>query len=156
MKCLFCGCEESKVIDSRSVDENNSIRRRRECLNCNRRFTTYETIETAPILVIKSNGERQAFDSGKIRAGIIKACEKRPVSITQIDAVVDKIEKQVSGSLDREIESKQIGELVMQELKNLDEVAYVRFASVYKQFKDVSTFLKFITNFENLLEDKNN
>ncbi len=156
MKCLFCGCEESKVIDSRSVDENNSIRRRRECLNCNRRFTTYETIETAPILVIKSNGERQAFDSGKIRAGIIKACEKRPVSIAQIDAVVDKIEKQVSGSLDREIESKQIGELVMQELKNLDEVAYVRFASVYKQFKDVSTFLKFITNFENLLEDKNN
>ena len=152
MKCLYCGSEESKVIDSRSVDENNSIRRRRECLGCGRRFTTYETIETSPILVVKSNGERQAFDAGKIRNGIIKACEKRPVSIGQIDAVVDKIEKQISGSLDREIESKKIGELVMQELKCLDEVAYVRFASVYKQFKDVSTFLKFISNFESLLD----
>ena len=154
MKCLYCGCEESKVIDSRSADENNSIRRRRECLGCGRRFTTYETIETVPILVVKSSGERQAFDVGKIRAGIIKACEKRPVSISQIDAVVDRIEKQISGSLDREIESKKIGELVMQELKVLDEVAYVRFASVYKKFKDVSTFMEFISNFENFLDDK--
>ena len=154
MKCLYCGCEESKVIDSRSADENNSIRRRRECLGCGRRFTTYETIETVPVLVVKSNGERQPFDSNKIRAGIIKACEKRPVSLSQIDVVVDKIERQISGSLDREIESKKIGELVMQELKNLDEVAYVRFASVYKKFKDVSTFMEFISNFENLIEDK--
>ena len=154
MKCLYCGCEESKVIDSRSADENNSIRRRRECLGCGRRFTTYETIETVPLLVVKSNGERQAFDAGKIRAGIIKACEKRPVSISQIDAVVDRIEKQISGSLDREIGSKRIGELVMQELKVLDEVAYVRFASVYKKFKDVSTFMEFISNFENFLDDK--
>lgn len=154
MKCLFCGCEESKVIDSRSADENNSIRRRRECLKCGRRFTTYETIETVPVLVVKSNGERQPFDSNKIRAGIIKACEKRPVSLSEIDAVVDRIERQISGSLDREIESKKIGELVMQELKGLDEVAYVRFASVYKQFKDVSTFMEFISNFESLIGDK--
>ena len=152
MKCLYCGYEESKVIDSRSADENNSIRRRRECLKCGKRFTTYETIETIPLLVIKSNGQRQPFDPAKIRTGIIKACEKRPISLSQIDEIVDNIEKQISGSLDREISSKQIGELVMQELKKLDEVAYVRFASVYKKFKDVSTFLDFISNFESLLD----
>lgn len=154
MKCLYCGSEESKVIDSRSADEINSIRRRRECLGCGRRFTTYETIETTPVLVVKSTGEREPFDANKIRRGIIKACEKRPVSLAQIDEVVDRIEKQISGSLDREIESKKIGELVMQELKGLDEVAYVRFASVYKQFKDVSTFMEFISGFESLLKDK--
>ena len=152
MKCLYCGYEESKVIDSRSADENNSIRRRRECLKCGKRFTTYETIETIPLLVIKSNGQRQPFDPAKIRTGIIKACEKRPISLSQIDEIIDNIEKQISGSLDREISSKQIGELVMQELKKLDEVAYVRFASVYKKFKDVSTFLDFISNFESLLD----
>ena len=119
MKCLDCGYEESKVIDSRSADENNSIRRRRECLKCGKRFTTYETIETIPLLVIKSNGQRQPFDPAKIRTGIIKACEKRPISLSQIDEIIDNIEKQISGSLDREISSKQIGELVMQELKKL-------------------------------------
>ena len=110
MKCLFCGCEESKVLDSRSVDETNAIRRRRECLGCGKRFTTYEMIETSPILVVKKNGDRQAFRVDKIKSGIIKACEKRPVSINQIDEVVARIEKRVQNSLEREIQSTQIGE----------------------------------------------
>ncbi len=155
MKCLFCGCEESKVLDSRSVDETNAIRRRRECLGCGKRFTTYEMIETSPILVVKKNGDRQAFRVDKIKSGIIKACEKRPVSINQIDEVVARIEKRVQNSLEREIQSTKIGEYVMQELKELDPVAYVRFASVYKQFEDISTFYEFVEKLTGVRPDKN-
>lgn len=146
MKCIYCGCEESKVLDSRSTDDTNSIRRRRECLNCGRRFTTYETVETTPILVIKNDGSRQPFEASKIKSGLIKACEKRPVSMTQIDNVITNIEKNIQNQLLQEIKSSEIGEMVMDELKKLDEVAYVRFASVYRQFKD-------ITSFKKLLED---
>lgn len=141
MKCMYCGCIESKVIDSRSTEEGTIIRRRRECTECGRRFTTYETIETTPILVIKSGGNRQAFDANKIKNGIIKACEKRPVPMYKIDKLVDTITKQVYNSLDQEVTSKQIGEMVMDGLKDIDEVAYVRFASVYRSFKDISAFL---------------
>lgn len=142
MKCMYCGCTESKVIDSRSTDEGAAIRRRRECTECGRRFTTYETIETTPVLVIKSGGNRQAFDANKIKNGIIKACEKRPVPMYKIDKLVEEVQKQVYNSLEQEISSKKIGEMVMLRLKELDEVAYVRFASVYRQFKDISTFMK--------------
>ncbi len=145
MKCIYCGCEESKVLDSRSTEETNSIRRRRECLGCGKRFTTYETVETVPILVIKKDGSRQAFNKEKIRAGMIKACEKRPVSISQIDQMAEEIEKQIQNSLKQEISSQDIGELVMKKLKEVDEIAYVRFASVYRQFKDVTNFIKLIT-----------
>ena len=144
MKCIYCGNEESKVIDSRSADETNSIRRRRECLGCGKRFTTYETVETTPILLIKSNGDREAFNPSKIKSGIIKSCEKRPVSMHDIDNLVSEIEKKVYNSLDEEISSKKIGEYVMEGLRELDEVAYVRFASVYKKFQDISTFFDFI------------
>lgn len=142
MKCQFCGCLESKVIDSRINDEGTVIRRRRECEKCGRRFTTYETIEDSPVLVIKGSGARQAFDANKIKNGIIKACEKRPVSITEIDALVADIQKQISNSMVQEISSKDIGEMVMERLKKLDEVAYVRFASVYRQFKDINSFME--------------
>ncbi len=142
MKCMYCGCTESKVIDSRSTDEGAAIRRRRECTECGRRFTTYETIETTPVLVIKSSGNRQAFDANKIKNGIIKACEKRPVPMFKIDKLVEDVQKQVYNSLEQEVSSKKIGEMVMSRLKELDEVAYVRFASVYRQFKDISTFMK--------------
>ena len=145
MKCIYCGSEESKVLDSRSTDESNSIRRRRECLGCGRRFTTYETVETVPILVVKKDGSRQPFNIEKIKCGMIKACEKRPVSITQIDAMADDIEKQIQNSLKQEISSQEIGELIMEKLKSVDEIAYVRFASVYRQFKDVTNFIKLIT-----------
>ena len=145
MKCIYCQCEESKVLDSRSTDESNSIRRRRECLGCGRRFTTYETVETVPILVIKKDGSRQPFNIEKIKCGMIKACEKRPVSIQQIDAMAEDIEKQIQNSLKQEIESQQIGEMIMEKLKAVDEIAYVRFASVYRQFKDVTNFIKLIT-----------
>ena len=146
MKCIYCGNEESKVLDSRNSDETNAIRRRRECLNCGRRFTTYETVETTPILVIKNDGSRQSFDASKIKAGIIKACEKRPVSMSQIDQIVQNIEKQIQNKLTQEIKSAQLGELVMEALKDLDEVAYVRFASVYRQFKDIESFKKLLEN----------
>ena len=141
MKCMYCGCLESKVIDSRLNEDGTSIRRRRECVNCGKRFTTYETIETTPILVIKRNGTRQALDVNKIKSGIIRACEKRPVPMAEIEKIVSDIEKHIHNSLEQEISSQQIGELVMEKLKNLDEVAYVRFASVYRQFKDINTFL---------------
>ena len=146
MKCIYCGNEESKVLDSRNSDEANAIRRRRECLNCGRRFTTYETIETIPILVIKNDGSRQSFDSSKLKNGIIKACEKRPVSMSQIDNVVNNIEKTIQNKLTQEIKSSQLGEMVMDALKELDEVAYVRFASVYRQFKDIESFKKLLEN----------
>ena len=144
MKCLFCGFEESKVIDSRSTEESNSIRRRRECLKCGKRFTTYETVESVPILVIKHDGSRQPFDVQKIKRGIIKACEKRPITLTQIEDVVVDIEKKITNSLDQEVLSSYIGELVMERLKPLDEIAYVRFAAVYRKFKDISTLKSFI------------
>lgn len=144
MKCGFCGFEESKVIDSRSTEESNSIRRRRECLKCGKRWTTYETMESVPILVIKSDGSRQPFDVQKIKKGIIKACEKRPITLSQIEEVVGGIEKKITNSLDQEVSSKLIGEFVMEKLKPLDEIAYVRFAAVYRKFKDISTFKMFI------------
>jgi len=146
MKCIYCGSEESKVLDSRNSDESNAIRRRRECLECGRRFTTYETIETIPILVVKNDGSRQSFDALKIKNGIIKACEKRPVSLSQIDAIVEGIEKHLQNKLIQEIKSSELGEMVMEELKGLDEVAYVRFASVYRQFKDIESFKKLLEN----------
>lgn len=151
MKCMFCGCEESKVIDSRSTD-SNSIRRRRECLSCGKRFTTYETIELTPILVIKSDNSRQAFNPNKIKQGIIKACEKRQVTAEQIDNIVKDIEKQLANSLEQEVPSYKIGEMVMTKLKELDEISYIRFASVYRKFKDVSHFKKFIDEFEDLID----
>ena len=142
MKCMYCGCTESKVIDSRPTDEDAAIRRRRECLNCGKRFTTYEKIDNVPLLVVKKDGSRETFDTNKIKKGIIRACEKRPVSVKEIDDRVEAIEKKVFNSLKQEIPSSEIGEMVMQELKDLDEVAYVRFASVYRQFKDLHTFLE--------------
>ena len=142
MKCLYCGCEDSKVIDSRSADEGRTIRRRRECVNCGKRFTTYETIEDTPVLVVKSSGLRQAFDAQKIKNGIIKSCEKRPVSMSAIDDMVSSVSKRVYNSMEQEISSKQIGEMVMEELKKHDEVAYVRYASVYRSFKDISSFME--------------
>ncbi len=152
MKCIFCGYTESKVVDSRVTDDSTSIRRRRECLKCSKRFTTYETIETTPILVIKSDGTRQPFSAEKIKNGIIKACEKRPVTMSQIEKIVDTIEKQIHNSLNQEVSSKQIGEMIMEELKKLDDVAYVRFASVYRKFKDISNFVSFLSEFENMIK----
>lgn len=142
MKCMFCGCLESKVIDSRANEDCTTIRRRRECVKCGKRFTTYETIEITAVLVVKTDGTRQPFDPEKIKGGIIKACEKRPVPMAEIDKLVGNIQRQVYNSLDQEISSKQIGEMVMAGLKEIDEVAYVRFASVYRSFKDISTFMR--------------
>ena len=153
MKCMYCGCTESKVIDSRSTDEDRTIRRRRECMQCGRRFTTYETIETTPVLVIKNDGTRQAFDANKMKNGIIKACEKRPVSLSKIDKLVEDIKKEIYNSLEQEISSKRIGEMVMDGLRGIDEVAYVRYASVYRQFTDISSFMR---ELEALMQHKDN
>ena len=142
MKCPYCGYEESKVIDSRPADEGERIRRRRECLKCAKRFTTHEVIETVPIIVVKRDKSREVFDRNKLTGGLLRACEKRPVSIEQIENMVDSIESRLQSSLDREVTSKNIGELCMEQLKNVDEVAYVRFASVYRQFKDINTFME--------------
>ena len=142
MKCIYCGSIDSKVIDSRTSDDGTSIRRRRECIACGKRFTTYETVVTTPVLVIKANGTRQAFDINKIRGGIIKACEKRPVPMYVIDKLCDDIQREVYNSMTQEVSSKKLGEMVMNGLKDIDEVAYVRFASVYRSFQDVSTFMK--------------
>ena len=142
MKCPYCSCEESKVIDSRPADEGERIRRRRECLKCSKRFTTHEVIETVPIIVVKRDKSREVFDRNKLMGGILRACEKRPVSIEQIEAMVDSIEAKIQSSLDREITTSQIGELAMEEIKSVDEVSYVRFASVYRQFKDINTFME--------------
>ena len=141
MKCMYCGCEDSRVIDSRSADEGRTIRRRRECVECGRRFTTYETIEDTPVLVVKTGGNRQAYDAQKVKNGIIKSCEKRPVSMENIDKIVDVVTKKVYNSMEQEISSKRIGEMVMDELKSLDEVAYVRYASVYRSFTDIDSFM---------------
>lgn len=142
MKCMYCGCEDSKVIDSRSADEGRTIRRRRECVQCGKRFTTYETIEDTPVLVVKTGGTRQSYDPQKVKGGIIKSCEKRPVSMEKIDKLVEDITKRVYNSMEQEISSKQIGEMVMEGLKNLDEVAYVRYASVYRSFTDIDSFMQ--------------
>lgn len=141
MKCPFCGFEESKVVDSRHSEDGVSIRRRRECLSCQKRFTTYETVESLPIAVVKKDNSRQPFDRNKILNGMLRACEKRPVSMASLEAAVDQIEQSVQNSLDREVSAEQIGEMVMEKLRELDEVAYVRFASVYRQFKDINTFM---------------
>lgn len=141
MKCPYCGFEESKVIDSRPTDEGERIRRRRECLKCAKRFITYEVIETVPIVVIKKDKSRQTFDRNKLLNGLLRACEKRPVSIDTLERVVDEIETMLQNSLDREVPSSLIGTYAMEKLKNIDEVAYVRFASVYRQFKDLNTFM---------------
>ena len=142
MKCPFCGFNEDKVIDSRSSNEDKSVRRRRECEKCKRRFTKYEYIEEIPLMVIKKDGRREAFDRNKIISGILKACEKRPVSMEKVEAVVDKVEKELQKSFDKEVKAQVVGELVMDYLHKLDEVAYVRFASVYRQFKDINQFMK--------------
>lgn len=152
MKCFYCGSSESKVIDSRVSEELNAIKRRRECLGCGRRFNTFETIEVTPIMVIKSNGNRERFSTSKIKNGIVKSCEKRPVSMADIDKLVSEIEKKVYNSMEEEISSKVIGEYVMEGLKNLDEVSYIRFASVYKKFKDITTFFDFVNEFETMLK----
>ena len=141
MKCPYCGYEESKVIDSRPTDEGERIRRRRECLKCAKRFTTYEMIESLPIVVIKKDKSRETFDRQKLMTGMLRACEKRPVSVETLDKAITDIENVIQNSLDREVQSDKIGELVMEKLKGIDEVAYVRFASVYRQFMYINTFM---------------
>lgn len=141
MKCPYCSCEDSKVIDSRPTDEGERIRRRRECTSCGKRFTTYEIIETVPLIVVKKDGTRESFDRVKLFNGLLRACEKRPVPVETIEKTVSDIEVQLQNSLEKEVTSGRIGELAMEKLKDIDEVAYVRFASVYRQFKDVSTFI---------------
>lgn len=155
MKCIYCGSEESRVMDSRVSEELNAIKRRRECLGCGRRFNTFETIEVIPVMVVKNNGDRERFSSGKVKSGIVKSCEKRPVSMSDIDKLVSEIEKKVYGSLEEEISSQIIGEYVMEGLRDLDEVSYIRFASVYKKFKDITTFFDFVNDFETILKEKN-
>ena len=141
MKCQYCSCLDSKVIDSRPTDDGNSIRRRRECTNCGRRFTTYEKVELSPLCVVKRDGRRESFDSRKIKAGILHACDKLPVSMQQIDEIVTRVEQKAYATMDGEIGSEKIGDMVMSELKNLNDVAYVRFAAVYRKFTDVGTFM---------------
>lgn len=146
MRCIFCGFQDSKVIDSRATDEINSIRRRRECLNCGKRFTTYEKVETSPLLVVKMDKSRQPFDASKIKNGIIKACEKRPISIKQINDIVDEIQQEINSSPAQEISSKKIGEMVMDRLKKIDDIAYIRYACVYLNFEDMSKLMNFLKN----------
>lgn len=152
MRCPFCSFEESKVIDSRSADDGERIRRRRECLKCGKRFTTHEVIETVPLIVVKRDKSREVFDRNKLTAGILRACEKRPVSLEQIENIVDSIEGILQSSVDREVTSMKIGELAMEQIKEIDEVSYVRFASVYRQFKDINTFMEELNK---LLTEKN-
>lgn len=151
MKCPFCGYAESKVIDSRPADEGASIRRRRECLACQRRFTTYEVMERLPLVVVKRDGSRQSFDKVKLINGMVRACEKRPVTLSQLESIADDIEQELQSALEREISTVDIGEMVMARLKTVDEVAYVRFASVYRSFKDINTFMEELSK---LLTDK--
>ena len=149
MKCQFCNCADSRVVDSRPTDDGNSIRRRRECINCGRRFTTYEKIEVQQLLVIKKDNSRELFDPQKVRSGIIAACHKRPVSAAEIEKVVASVEQMAFNNLQEEITTRQIGEMVMESLRKLDEVAYIRFASVYRQFKDIDTFMQELTKLLN-------
>jgi transcriptional repressor NrdR len=151
MKCPYCAFPESKVVDSRHSEDGVSIRRRRECLSCQKRFTTYETVESLPIIVVKKDNSRQTFDRNKVLNGMLRACEKRPVSMASLEAAVSEIEQILQNSLDREVKSEKIGELVMERLKPLDEVAYVRFASVYRQFKDINSFMHELNK---ILEEK--
>ena len=151
VKCPYCAHPESKVVDSRPADEGSSIRRRRECLSCRKRFTTYEIMESLPLMVIKRDGSRQAFEKNKLLGSMLKACEKRSVSISTLEGIANEIEQSLQNEMEREIPSTEIGELVMERLKNVDEVAYVRFASVYRQFKDINTFMAELTK---LLEEK--
>jgi len=151
MNCPFCNHYDSKVVDSRPTEEGQAIRRRRECISCSKRFTTYEKIEQIPLMVVKKGGNREAFDSSKVMNGIIKACEKRPVSLKDIEEIVDDVEKEVYNSMEKEITTELIGELIMDRIKQLDEVAYVRFASVYREFKDVNSF---IGELKKLLDEK--
>ena len=151
MKCPFCGFLESKVIDSRPAEEGSTIRRRRECLACQKRFTTYEIIEHLPLVVVKRDGSRQTFDRVKLITGMVRACEKRPVSLAQLEMIADEIEQELQSALEREISTVDIGEMVMRRIKEVDEVAYVRFASVYRSFKDINTFMEELTK---LLSDK--
>ena len=150
MKCPYCGYSESKVIDSRPADENSSIRRRRECLSCGKRFTTYETVESLPMVVVKKDGSRQSFDRRKVLGGMIRACEKRPVPLAELEKSAEEIEQDLQNSMEREISTEAIGEKVMERLRTVDQVAYVRFASVYRQFKDIDTFM---TELNKLLAD---
>lgn len=152
MKCPFCSYENTRVIDSRPAEDNNSIRRRRVCDECGKRFTTYEKIETIPLIIIKKDNNREAYDRAKIEAGVLRACHKRPVSAQQITTLVDEVENEIFNREEREIPSGTIGELVMNKLKDLDAVAYVRFASVYREFKDVNTFMD---ELKSVLNDKN-
>ena len=145
MKCPYCGYAESKVIDSRPAEEGSSIRRRRECLACHKRFTTYEIMERMPLIVVKRDGSRQSFDRVKVINGLVRACEKRPVELNQLENIADEIETELQGALEREVTTAEIGEMVMERLKELDEVAYVRFASVYREFKDIHTFMEELT-----------
>ena len=149
MKCPFCGFLESKVIDSRPADESTSIRRRRECLACKKRFTTYGTIESLPLVVIKRDGSRQTFDKAKLINGMVRACDKRKIPLPVLEQIADEIEQELQGALDREVTTEEVGEMVMRRLKNVDEVAYVRFASVYRQFKDIDTFMQELTKLLN-------
>ena len=152
MRCPYCSYSESKVIDSRPAEEGTTIRRRRECLSCGKRFTTYEIMERLPLMVIKRDGRRQSFDRMKVIGGVVKACEKRPVPMEQIERIANEIEQELQSSLEREVSSAQIGEMIMDRLKDLDQVAYVRFASVYRQFKDINTFLEELNKL--LMEEK--
>ena len=145
MKCPFCGCDESKVIDSRPTDENERIRRRRECIECVKRFTTYEVIEDVPIIVIKKDKSREVFDRNKVLKGMLRACEKRPVTSTELESAISEIEATLQSATDREVTSVRIGELIMEKLRDIDEVAYVRFASVYKEFDSASSFVEEIS-----------
>ncbi len=153
MRCPHCGNDESKVIDSRPTEDNTAIRRRRECLNCEKRFTTYEKIESIPLIVVKKDGNRETFDRDKIINGMIKSCEKRPVSIEKIESVANEIESDIKKKAKKEVSSNEIGEEIMKHLKKLDEVAYVRFASVYRQFKDVNSFMDALNKMLNERED---
>lgn len=156
MKCPFCDNENTRVIDSRPVAEGEAIRRRRECEKCCKRFTTYETVEKTMLMVIKKDGKREAFDRNKVMAGILKACEKRPVSVAQVEDVVNKIERGLNNMMEKEVKSSFIGELIMEQLKDLDEVAYVRFASVYRQFTDADTFIKEIQKLIGSKDERDN
>lgn len=151
MRCPFCGCEDSKVVDSRPTDEGERIRRRRECFKCSRRFTTYEIIESTPLMIIKRDNSREPFSREKLMNGLLRACEKRPVSVDDIDSVIDKVETKLYSSVEREVPSSTVGEYTMEYLKDLDEVAYVRFASVYRQFKDIHSFMN---ELQKLLDEK--
>lgn len=152
MRCQYCGFEDSKVLDSRPVEDGRSIRRRRECLSCGKRFTTYEKIEETPLVIVKKDGRRELFDASKLLSGLIKSCDKRPVPLSALEALTDEVEKDLRNSLQTEISSQMIGELVMSKLKKVDEVAYVRFASVYRKFDDVSTFIEEIHKLQQELE----